>query len=128
MAKVENFEDLMIYQIAIKIGDIIWETAQRFESFGKDTLGKQMVRAADSIAANIAEGFGRYSFKESRQFYYYARGSLYETITWVNKSKKRMLITQNQYNIIIELINKLSPMLNKFISTIKEKTSDENSH
>ena len=54
---------------------------------GLDTIGKQLVRSADSIAANISEGFGRYHFKDSKRFYYISRGSLFETKTWLEKSK-----------------------------------------
>lgn len=64
----------------------------------QDTIGKQMIRSSDSIAANIAEGYGRYFFKENRQFCFYSRGSILETKTWLKKAKNRNLITDEQYN------------------------------
>jgi len=50
----------------------------RWNYFQKDTVGKQLVRSADSIAANLSEGFGRYHYKETKNFSYYSRGSLFE--------------------------------------------------
>jgi len=58
MAKV-NFENLRIYALPEQLADRIWESVSRWDGFAKDTVGKQLVRAADSIGANIAEGSGR---------------------------------------------------------------------
>ena len=63
--------------------DEIWEIVKNWEYFAKDTLGKQIVRSADSIGANIAEGNGRYNSKDNQRFVKIARGSLYETIHWL---------------------------------------------
>jgi len=64
----------------------------KWDFFAKDTIGKQFVKLTDSIAANISEGFGRFFYKENRQFGYYARGSLFETTTWLTKAHNRKLI------------------------------------
>jgi four helix bundle protein len=120
LGKAENLEDLIIYVLSMEIGEIIWETVNSWDSFSKDTLGKQFVKAVDSISANIAEGFGRFSFKESIQFYYYSRGSLYESKSWLKKAYNRKLITENQNRIIQEKLEKLGAMLNKFITSIKD--------
>jgi four helix bundle protein len=70
-----KLEELQVYQLSMEIGEKIWSY------FEKDTIGKQLVRAADSVAANLSEGFGRFHFKEAKNFSYYSRGSLYETKT-----------------------------------------------
>jgi four helix bundle protein len=57
MAKV-NFENLRIYQLSERLADRVWESVSLWDGFAKDTVGKQLVRAADSIGANIAEGSG----------------------------------------------------------------------
>ncbi|MGQ9799185.1 MAG: four helix bundle protein [Ignavibacterium sp.] len=49
--------------------------------FTKDVVGKQLIKAADSVAENLSEGFGRYFYKENKQFCYHSRGSLFETKT-----------------------------------------------
>ncbi len=67
----------------MKLGEKIWGLVQKWGYFSKGTVGKQLVKASDSVSANISEGFGRFHFKETRQFSYFARGSLYETKTWL---------------------------------------------
>ena len=110
-----KLEDLNIYNIAMEIAEQVWSIVVRWDYFAKDTLGKQWVRAIDSVAANISEGFGRNTFKDSRSFYYIARGSLYESKTWLDKAKNRSLITE-EYQTLLDSHNKLGIKLNNFIS------------
>ncbi len=88
-----KLEDLQVYQLSLEIGESVWKIVNTWDYFVKDTVGKQLIRSADSIAANISEGFGRYHYKDSKRFYYISRGSLFETKTWLEKSKNRKLIT-----------------------------------
>ena len=74
-----RLEDLQVYQISEEIADTIWIACLAWKKFARDTVGRQLARSVDSIGANIAEGYGRYSFKENIQFCYYARGSYWET-------------------------------------------------
>lgn len=76
-----KLEELQVYQLSMGIGEKIWSIVIDWSYFEKDTIGKQLVRAADSVAANLSEGFGRFHFKEAKNFSYYSRGSLYETKT-----------------------------------------------
>jgi four helix bundle protein len=82
-----NLEDLEVYQLAETFSDDIWFIVHEWDYFAKDTVGKQMVRSADSISANIAEGYGRFHYKENRNFCYFSRGSIIETKGWLKKSK-----------------------------------------
>lgn len=83
-------EELSIYKLAGEISDKVWAVVVKWDWFAKKTVGDQMVRAADSIAANIAEGYGRYFFGEYLVFLYYSRGSLFETKFWLEKARKRL--------------------------------------
>ena len=74
-----NFEKLDVYQLSEKLADQIWELIVGWEVLAKDTVGKQMVRSADSVGANIAEGTGRATSQDNQRFVRIARGSLYET-------------------------------------------------
>jgi four helix bundle protein len=80
-----NFEKLQVYQLSEKLADNVWNIVVAWDSFAKDTVGKQIVRAADSIGANISEGSGRGSIQDNRRFVRIARGSLYETIHWLRR-------------------------------------------
>jgi four helix bundle protein len=89
-----RLEDMEIYQLAMEIGDEIWFTVTEWENLAKYSMGQQIIRSADSIAANIAEGFGRYHFKDRKNFMFYARGSHSETKTWLTKAKTRNVISE----------------------------------
>ncbi|MCC5922097.1 MAG: four helix bundle protein [Cyclobacteriaceae bacterium] len=113
-----NLNDLKIYQISLELGEEVWKIVEKWNYFEKKTVGDQFVRSTDSIAANIAEGYGRYHFKESKHFYYYARGSIYETITWLKKSHTRGLIKDAEYNKMNSDLQNLAIKLNRFINSV----------
>lgn len=119
-------EELKVYQLAMEVGDSSWIIVSKWNYFERDTIGKQLVRAADSIAANISEGFGRYHFKENRYFNFVARGSLFETKTWLEKAVKRNLISLEEFSKLKIEMNELGKMLNGYIKKIgKENTVGE---
>ncbi|HES59648.1 MAG: four helix bundle protein [Calditrichaceae bacterium] len=120
-----KLEELQVYQISMEIGNKVWEIVKAWEHFEKRTLGDQIIRSADSIAANISEGYGRYHFKENKQFTYYARGSLYETITWLSKAKNRNLITTNVFEELKSQLETLNIKLNAYIKSIGKKTTND---
>ena len=114
---VLKIEDLDIYQMAEDLSDRVWGICIKWDYFAKDTIGKQLVRAADSISANLAEGHGRYHFNDLLKYCYYARGSLEETKRWISKAIRRNLITTevSEINYAIELLPK---KLNAYIRSI----------
>ena len=122
MAKV-NFENLRIYQLSEKLADRVWESVLRWDSLAKDTVGKQLVRAADSIGANIAEGSGRGSSQDYRRFLRISRGSLYETLHWLRRAYKRKLLTAKQTSELRSIITELSPTLNAYLRSVSNSAS-----
>lgn len=117
MAKT-NFENLRVYQMSEELADEIWSIVAGWNNFAKDTVGKQIVRSADSIGANIAEGEGRGSFQDNRRFCRIARGSLQETQHWLRRAYKRNLLSKEQIEKLKPLIEKLSPSLNAYLTSI----------
>ncbi|MBW2097166.1 MAG: four helix bundle protein [Deltaproteobacteria bacterium] len=111
-------QDLEVYKIAEKLSDVIWNIVSSWDHFSKMTLGRQLVESADSVAANIAEGYGRYHFRENKNFCYYARGSLEETKVWLRKSVRRNLLDMSQHSELEEMIEVLPKRLNAYISSI----------
>ena len=113
-----KLEELQVYQLSMEIGEKVWDIVIKWDYFLKDTIGKQLVRATDSIAANLSEGFGRYHYKEAKNFCYYSRGSLYETKTWLTKAYNRNLIEEEEFKIFQKEINNIGVKLNNYIKTI----------
>lgn len=64
----QDIENLDIYNMSMEIAKNIWDAVFLWDNFAKNALGYQIVKVADSIAANISEGYGRFSYKENRQF------------------------------------------------------------
>ena len=102
-----NFEKLRVYRLAESLADAIWSVVLTWNYLAKDTVGKQMVRAADSIGANIAEGSGRGSFEDNRRFIRMARGSLYETQHWLRRSYNRKLLSKKQVESLKPIVDEL---------------------
>jgi four helix bundle protein len=80
-----------------------------------------MIRSADSIGANIAEGTGRGTFKDNRKFVDNARGSLYETRHWLRRAFRRTLLSEAQVNLIRPLLDELGPKLNAYRNSLKRR-------
>ena len=118
-----KLEELQVYQLAMEISEKIWNIVINWDYFAKDTVGKQLVKAADSVAANLSEGFGRYFYKEERQFCYYSRGSLYETKTWLTKANNRKLLNNETFDLFLKNIDRIGVKLNNYINSIGEKNS-----
>jgi four helix bundle protein len=119
-----DIEELNVYKLSMNIAEEIWDLVLKWDYFAKDTIGKQLVKSSDSIAANISEGFGRYHYKESKNFYYYSRGSLFETKTWLTKSYSRKLIEREMYEKLMQEIKNISIKLNNYIRSIGKKKSN----
>jgi four helix bundle protein len=118
--KVILIDDMEIYKLAMQIGEDVWSFVDTWDYFKKDTIGKQLVRAADSIAANFSEGYGRFTFKDRRNFCYISRGSMFETRTWLLKAKNRNMIKDENYNEMYRKLAELHQKLNSYIKTLKE--------
>ncbi len=113
-----NFEKLQVYKLSEKLSDHIWRIVTRWDFLAKDTVGKQLIRAADSIGANIAEGSGRGTDPDLRRFLRIARGSLYETQHWLRRSFRRRLLTEKEVNDLLPIIKELTPKLNAYLRSI----------
>jgi len=122
-----KLEELEVYKIAMELGEKLWNEINVWNYFEKETIGKQLIKSVDSIAANIAEGFGRYHFKENRNFIYYARGSLFESKTWLKKANNRNLIDSEVFQILINEFERLGLKINNYLNSIgKQKSTNDN--
>jgi four helix bundle protein len=113
-----NFENLQVYRLAEELADGVWSIVQRWDRLPKDTVGKQLIRAVDSIGANIAEGSGRGSYQDNRRFTRIARGSLNETKHWLRRAFRRDLITPGEVDALRPLVDQLGPRLNAYLNSI----------
>jgi four helix bundle protein len=113
-----ELKELEVYKVAMEIGEIVWQIVNKWDYFNKDTLGKQYTRAADSIALNISEGYGRYHYAENRNFCYYSRGSAFETATVTKKAISRNLISEEEQELLKNKLAHYFKLINPYIKSI----------
>lgn len=123
MKKYLELKDISAYRIAFDLSNYVWNEVIKWNYFSKDSVGRQLVRAVDSISANIAEGFGRYFKKDKIIFYRYSYGSIEECLDWIEKSKIRELLKDKEYQYISIELRKLPREINHLISFTNEKLS-----
>jgi len=110
-----QLNDIEAYKVAFNLSNYTWQLVQNWSNFECDTVGKQFVRAVDSISANLAEGFGQYSKKDKINFYRYARGSVYECLDWNEKCRIRGLVKADNYNYMFSILQQLPKLINTVI-------------
>lgn len=119
--KFVGLNNVSAYIIAFHLSNYVWDIVVHWDFFAKDTVGKQFVKAVDSISANIAEGFGRYTKKDKIHFYRYSFGSVKESFDWSEKAIRRKLLSDTQYKHIFEQLTLLPKELNTFIKITDSK-------
>ncbi len=119
--KYLKLNDINACKIAFNLSNYVWDIVIKWDWFTKKHVGGQFIEAADSVSANIAEGFGRYHKKDKIKFYRYSQGSIKESFDWNEKSKVRKLLTDEQYNHILGELQKLPQELNQLIYFTNQK-------
>ena len=117
-----KFENLEIYQTSEKFCDAIWDIVIKWEYLPKNTIGMQLVNAADGIGSNIAEGSGKGSYTEFRRYVKISRGCLSETKHWLRRAYKRKLIANAEVKKLKPLLDELLPRLSAFINYLNKKS------
>jgi four helix bundle protein len=97
-----RFKDLIAYRLAREVADEACARTREWDSFDRWSTGIQLVRAADSIGANIAEAFGRDSTPDTRWLPLIARGSLFETEHWLDVAADRGLFDRGSFDARIQ--------------------------
>lgn len=121
-----ELEELRVLQTAEQFSDKVWTIAGAWNEFARDTVGKQITRAADSIGANIAEAYGRYHSGEKINLLYYARGSLFETKYWLNRCKMRQLLSEPDANAWTQSLGEIARQINSFVNSLKAQRREKN--
>ncbi|MQY79112.1 MAG: four helix bundle protein [Bacteroidetes bacterium] len=111
--------ELDVYKLAEELSDMVWYDFDKWDKKVQNTIGYQIIRSSDSIAANIAEGYGRYTPPDRKRFYIYSRGSLEETKSWLRKLIRREVLSESDASQYQKVIEKLGPKLNAFINRTK---------
>jgi len=113
---LKTFEDLECWKSARELKLFVKEISKKFPSDEKYKLTDQIIRASRSVGANIAEGYGRYTFQENAKFCRDARGSLTETLNHMIDALDENYINQNELDEFRKLYDKCLLILNGYIA------------
>jgi four helix bundle protein len=110
--KYLQLNQISAYTRSFALSNLVWELVIKWDYFERKSVGIQFTRSIDSISANIAEGFGRYSKKDKIKFYRYGMGSCFESLDWNEKAKKRGLVSTTEYENIFGELTELPKEIN----------------
>ena len=114
-----SFKQLRVWQEAQSLAADLYELAKLFPAAERYGLISQIQRAASSVGANIAEGYGRLGLKEKVLFYNHARGSLLELDSHLDLSARVGFIEEDQLRDLSARIESVHKQLNALISSIR---------
>jgi len=122
-----DIKDLEVYKRSRELSKIAWEVYKDMNWRDKKIMGDQFIQSIDSIGANIAEGFGRYHYLDKNKFNYNARGSLIESIHWLEllTERDRDIIKKEKSTKLLNKLHQLGIKLNNYITTTKNQTKQK---
>lgn len=115
-----TFERLIVYQESVDFADQILAATEQFPR-GYRFLADQLNRASVSIAANIAEGNGRFTKPDRKHFFGIARGSIQECVPLLDLSQRRSLIEHNSHRLFRQQLEELGKMISGLISGLDKR-------
>jgi four helix bundle protein len=108
-----SFTRLIVYRLAVELADELYGLAAAFPKLDRWSLGIQLIRAADSVGANIAESTGRWHEQDKRRLLIIARGSLYELEHWILRAEARGVLERGTSTRTDELARALNGLIRR---------------
>lgn len=122
-SSIKHFYDLNVWKESNRLSVEIYKTTENFPNNEKYGITNQLRRASSSVGANIAEGFGRFHYKDKIKFYYNARGSVCEVQNFLFLSQDLKYLTKKEARKIFSEYEQLNKRINSFIKSIYQKMS-----
>lgn len=117
--KIKSFTDLNVWKEGHSLVLMVYKVRKFFPDDEKFGLTNQLCRAAVSITSNVAEGFGRFSYKDKLRFYYNSLGSLYEVQNQLLIARDLEYLQRDTFHKLAEKTVVVSKLLHSFISKTK---------
>ncbi|CAN5401924.1 four helix bundle protein [soil metagenome] len=117
--KITKFEDMTVWQESQELAVLVYHVTKKFPGDEQYALTSQLRRAASSVSANIAEGFGRATSKDRSHFYHIALGSLLETKNFIYLSARLEYITKDEVVATIKGIDSVHRQITAILGFFK---------
>lgn len=119
-----DYKNLNVWKESRKLVKMVYELTEKFPESEKFGLSAQMRRCAVSIPSNIAEGIGRNSKKETKHFFYVAKGSVYEMETQLYLAEDLKFVTSSQIEVVLSQLIDVRKLIIGFIKYLVKETID----
>ncbi len=119
----QNYKQLNVWNKSMELTDAVYDLIEKMPKTEQFSLAAQLRRAVISVPSNIAEGNGRVSAKEFKQFLSVAKGSVYEVETQLLIGVRRQFFSQADAEIALSLCDDVSRMLTGLIFHLDKKLS-----
>ena len=116
-----KLDELDIYTRSLTLAVEVRSIVKKWSTEDRATLGKQVVRACDSVPSNIAEGYGRYSTADQKKFLHIARASMYEARTQLLIAQKMKMMPSEVAEKLIDECEQLIKMIIAFTTRSKKR-------
>jgi four helix bundle protein len=123
-SRIRSHRDLLVWQKAMDLADMTYEATDRFPSKEEYRLVSQLVRAAVSVPANIAEGSTRATSRDFAHFLNIAKASIAELDTEIEVARRRGYVTEPEAEELFGLMDELSRM----ITSLRTRVMSRNHH
>jgi four helix bundle protein len=117
---IQNYKELVVWQQSVALTTDLYRLTGRFPDTERYGLTSQIRRATTSIAANIAEGWGRGSRGEYIQFLTVARGSLMELETHLIVASNLHFLKPDEFGSVAKPVKDIEKMLNHLIAVLRK--------
>jgi four helix bundle protein len=117
--KIQSFTDLNVWQEGHKLVLEIYRVTKEFPKEETYSIIDQMRRASSSVTANIAEGFGRQTYKDKLNFYFLSQGSLTELKNFILIAKDVKYLSKEDFDKLVSQANLTHQLLQGFIQKTK---------
>lgn len=115
-------EDLEVFRLFEEVSEWIWHQVATWPKLAQDTIGRQFIRSADSINANLVEGDGRFHDRDAIHFFTIARGSAREARLWLKRATKRGLLEPTEAETQLAKLTRATKLLNLLINYRRKKS------
>jgi four helix bundle protein len=118
-----DIHDMEIYKLSRKLSSMAWAIYVSLPQYLKFHMGDQLLRASDSVGANLTEGYFRYTYKDKNKFYVIARASHGEAFKhWMSLLLERELISLELHDEFLATSKDLNVKLNNFITKTRDQS------
>jgi four helix bundle protein len=119
--KSVSIEETDAYRAYVMLADRLWNIVAWWTPLAADTVGKQLIRAADTIAANLIQGDKSHTDAGEVSFLLNARASARETRYWLQRARARELMTQREADEILQALTEATRLLNTLIHARRQE-------